>query len=261
MHQINVSLNNEQYSIYINDIENKKSFSSERHSNALFELHIAVEGTASLYVEDKELLLLEGDCVLVLPGQYHCFKNYSEDFYHFALTFASPKEKEFSTGIMKINDFGLSVCKQIFHEAEGSNLFKSESIDILYKLLFVEMMKKRLKVTENSRGKDNIGMDKRLGIIDNFFENCFYEDACENTLAQMVNLSRRQLGRVLKTHYDQTFREKLMSARMDFAAWLLKTTDCSVSEIGRRTGYESETAFLRTFKKYYGVTPTIYRKN
>ena len=62
------------------------------------------------------------------------------------------------------------------------------------------------------------------------------------------------------TDLSKTFREKLKSARMDFAAWLLKTTDFSVSEIGRRSGYESETAFLRTFKDYYGVTPTNYRK-
>ncbi len=260
MHQVNISLNNEQYLIYINGIEDKKSFSSERHSNALYELHVAVEGNASLYVEDKELSLSEGDSVLVLPGQYHCFKTCSEDFYHFALSFTCPKGKEFFTEIMKVDAFVLSLCRQIFCETKGSNLFKNESIDILYKLLFVEIMKKRLIVTENVGEKDNISMDKRLGIIDNFFENCFHEDACENALAHMVNLSRRQLGRVLKTHYGQTFREKLKSARMDFAAWLLKTSDYSVSEIGTRAGYESESAFLRTFKDYYGVTPTNYRK-
>ena len=123
------------------------------------------------------------------------------------------------------------------------------------------MIKKRINVSGKSGAEDNLNIDKRLGIIDNFFENCFREDACENALAQMVNLSRRQLGRVLKTHYGQSFREKLKSTRMDYAAWLLKTTDYSVSEIGRRTGYESETAFLRTFKEYYGLTPTNYRKN
>ena len=48
-------------------------------------------------------------------------------------------------------------------------------------------------------------------------------------------------------------------ARLAPAAGLLHTTDISLAEIARRTGYESEFSFGRAFKRAFGVAPGSYR--
>jgi transcriptional regulator GlxA family with amidase domain len=47
----------------------------------------------------------------------------------------------------------------------------------------------------------------------------------------------------------------LIRARLGHAAGLLRTTDVSLAEIARRTGYESEFSFSRAFKRVFGVPP------
>jgi transcriptional regulator GlxA family with amidase domain len=57
------------------------------------------------------------------------------------------------------------------------------------------------------------------------------------------------------------FSEKKHRARMDRAAWLLRTTDYSISKICEEVGYISENSFFKAFKKLYSTTPAKYRKD
>jgi AraC-like DNA-binding protein len=47
---------------------------------------------------------------------------------------------------------------------------------------------------------------------------------------------------------------------MQKARDLLITTQLPVYEISSRSGYESELAFTRTFRKHTGITPKQFRK-
>jgi AraC-like DNA-binding protein len=46
---------------------------------------------------------------------------------------------------------------------------------------------------------------------------------------------------------------------MHLADDLLRTTDLSVSAISRRSGYESEEAFSRAFRRGHGASPGSWR--
>lgn len=48
---------------------------------------------------------------------------------------------------------------------------------------------------------------------------------------------------------------------MQKAGTLLRNTGLSVSEIAEHLGYQNPTNLIRSFKKYYGVTPAKYRKS
>ena len=51
----------------------------------------------------------------------------------------------------------------------------------------------------------------------------------------------------------------LTALRMQRARELLRNTRLPVYEIASRTGYESDLAFTRTFKKHAGLTPKQFR--
>ena len=63
-----------------------------------------------------------------------------------------------------------------------------------------------------------------------------------------------------KALVEQTMFEYLTGLRMERSQELLRTSGLPLHEVVRRAGYESDLAFTRAFKRWLGITPTMYRK-
>ncbi len=80
-------------------------------------------------------------------------------------------------------------------------------------------------------------------------------------LANKVALSRAAFANRFKQLVGQTMYDYLTQVRITLAKELLKTTKLSLFEVANRVGYDSDLAFTRVFKKYTGMTPTVYRRD
>jgi AraC family transcriptional regulator, alkane utilization regulator len=78
-------------------------------------------------------------------------------------------------------------------------------------------------------------------------------------LAAEVALSRSAFAARFHELVGEPPMRYLIRARLGHAAGLLHTTNASLAEIARRTGYESEYSFGRAFKRVFGVPPGAYR--
>ena len=81
-----------------------------------------------------------------------------------------------------------------------------------------------------------------------------------DSLADEVALSRAAFAKRFKSLVGQSMFQYLTSLRMQKAQDLLRNTELPVYEIATRSGYESELAFTRTFKKHNDKTPKQFRK-
>ena len=153
----------------------------------------------------------------------------------------------------------LGHCKGILLENAAENPYKAERNQALVTLLTVELL--RLWQVPNSQVTNNLPATdlERFAVIDHFFEKHFADNTGEEDLARLLHLSKRQLARVLEKHYGMTFRQKRLGARMDRAAWLLRSTDHTVSHIAGLVGYNSESTFFQVFRPHFGMTPQQYR--
>jgi AraC-like DNA-binding protein len=79
-------------------------------------------------------------------------------------------------------------------------------------------------------------------------------------LAARIGLSRAALAKRFKQCVGRTMFAYLTLLRMQKAATLLSTSDAKLIDIAESVGYESEVAFMKTFKRTVGMTPTQYRK-
>ena len=52
----------------------------------------------------------------------------------------------------------------------------------------------------------------------------------------------------------------LLRYRISQAALLLRETNLPVAEVGMRCGFDSPSHFAQTFRKYFSITPSAYRK-
>ena len=81
-----------------------------------------------------------------------------------------------------------------------------------------------------------------------------------NSIADHCNISASYLSRFFKTQYEESVAQFIDRLRMECAKRLLSETNLNLREITTKSGYGSETNFIRKFKKKEGVTPMQYRE-
>ena len=80
------------------------------------------------------------------------------------------------------------------------------------------------------------------------------------TLASAVALSRSGFAARFSELVGEPPLEYLARWRMTKAAQLLRESERAMLEIAEASGYQSEAAFIRAFKRWAGSTPGAYRR-
>lgn len=89
----------------------------------------------------------------------------------------------------------------------------------------------------------------------------YYKDLHLDHMAEKLETSPKYFSNYFKKTFGINFIEYLNKVRLAKASELLKTTEQTVAEIGEKTGYQNSSTFTSTFKKYYGISPSDYRRN
>lgn len=86
------------------------------------------------------------------------------------------------------------------------------------------------------------------------------KDLTVDTLCAGVNMSRTSFYNKIKALTGIAPNDFIRNIRMQEAALLLKSQRYTVSEVADRMGFADPKYFTDTFKKFYGVPPSIYMK-
>lgn len=79
-------------------------------------------------------------------------------------------------------------------------------------------------------------------------------------VAEHLTVTAEHLSRVFKQETGQTVFGYLQHLRLENAKTLLLSSDLSVTEIARQTGFSSASLFSRNFRQYVGASPLKYRR-
>jgi len=79
-------------------------------------------------------------------------------------------------------------------------------------------------------------------------------------LASYVDLSRRQLQRLFQKYLLCTPSRYYLQLRLQRARELLHQTDLSLVEISAQTGFVSNSHFSKSYKEFYGYSPSAERR-
>ena len=147
----------------------------------------------------------------------------------------------------------------IFKEIQHKEIGYTIQIESLFREILVLLIRNSQKDTDAEMKKtSSLATDKTLLLIDEAFLYRF-QDLTLNDLALQLNLSCRQTERLLKQYYGKTFQQKKTDARMA-AAVLLLEKQLSITQVAASIGFSSIEHFSSSFKRYYGVSPSVYRK-
>jgi YesN/AraC family two-component response regulator len=95
-------------------------------------------------------------------------------------------------------------------------------------------------------------------VIEYTVEN-YDKDISLNDIAEYSNLSSGYVCKIFKDYIGKNYTYYLNEIRIEKAKELLKETKLTVKEIGFRVGFNNIQTFMRTFKKYEGITPGQFR--
>lgn len=80
-------------------------------------------------------------------------------------------------------------------------------------------------------------------------------------LSLIGNFSSYHFHRIFTAHLHEPIGVYIKRIRLQKAAQLLQFSKNSVTEISIQIGYETLSSFSDAFSKYFGISPTAYRKN
>lgn len=252
--------------------------SADTHAHAYYELLVSTETEFYVDLSDgRELLVTPGSVCLLPPGTYHRTRKAGEDSRMLALRFDCVREGEGKTcGICRR---GLALCKtaelltdcerlcahvrNLGEELGSGRLGEAEYVESLLVQIYIELFRRLCSGTEAEafRARQSIDeQDVRRLRIEEYFINHYSEPVVAEDLAREMNLSRRQLGRVLEKTYGMSFRKLLVEARLQHAAQLLRESDLPVATVAAQVGYTSLSGFYTAFAEKFGTSAAKYRK-
>lgn len=87
-----------------------------------------------------------------------------------------------------------------------------------------------------------------------------YEELSVNQIAEAMSFSRSHLAHIFKAETGRTLLDVIQEEKIHEAVRLVELTPLSLTEIGLKLGFCSQSHFTRTFRKIAGTTPSECRR-
>ncbi len=248
------------------------------HWHTSLEIIMPTDNIYTVYCNKTVYVLNEGDILFISPCVLHRLTSPDSGRRYIMLADLSPLDSlnEFKSlaailspavhitpaNSPKIYERLQRLIHSIAAEYENESLFRDT---VIYsKLISVFTLIARNRTGENRLYQDNPSC--RLEYSGIFLSVCdyinthFHENITLDQAAYLAGFSKYHFSRIFKHYADITFYQYLNRKRIMHAATLLMEPDITVSEVAKRCGFVSISAFIRMFKIQKGCKPSEFRE-
>ncbi|MBO3444867.1 PocR ligand-binding domain-containing protein [Clostridium sp. CCUG 7971] len=94
--------------------------------------------------------------------------------------------------------------------------------------------------------------------------NYIYENKSENVsvekMAKICHISPSYFSRLFSKEMGDNFSNYISRLKIEWSKSMLEETEISVNQISEELGFNEAGYFIKIFRKYEGITPSVYRK-
>lgn len=254
---------------------------SPKHNHAAYEVHFIVSGSGSLFIDEHREQVKPGSIHMIGPHIFHTLRQHKLDpitRFTFRFTFhekptSEPWFPEAEASQMKALLDNLTYCQfpdtggkisammdEFRLEAMQPSLGSYSKMQSLLAHALVHMLRSLPEArneppyTLSSKIKD----EQRTEIVDLFFIRGYKDNLTIELLAEQLNLSVKQVNRLLQKQYGMSFKQKLMDTRIEVSKILLQSSTLSIQQIAEEVHY-SAPYFSSVFLEKTGISPSQYR--
>lgn len=227
-----------------------------------------------LIIRTAAFAILNGDKIEIAPNSILIFKKgtpqlygasngeYVNDWIHFEIDESEERAISelgipFDTiiplrDVTQFSDF----IKCIFRERYSVNQHKDTAMQCYFDLIM-------LKISEeiNQRGFENEHpYYDRFCILRNEIQLEPQKDWSIDIICKRLHISRSYLQHLYKLFFGTNIISEVKYYRIEYAKYLLISTNMTVSAISLSCGYKNDVHFMRIFKDLNGISPSEFRK-
>lgn len=256
------------------------------HTHEYFELTLLYQGTYRLLFENESLIMSEGDLCIIPPLSPHnqpldpsCLaigvcvrKSTFDDIFGNLLTqkdLVSTFFRNSLYGSMKANYLRMktqltpkiqNLIQLLVYESNQKDAYANMCSISLLNLFLIQILRKYSDTITFYNFEAYAQEDFDFALILQYIQQN-YKTVTLSSLAKTFHFSEAYMSKFIQKHVNQNFVSLLRDLKMNKAQHYLTKTSMKISEISEQLGYGSVDHFSRTFKKYYGLSPSDYRKN
>ena len=248
------------------------------HHHDFFELVYVLSGSAEQTIEDRSMIISEGDFFFMNLKASHEYRAIDSDFKIInclfvpefldktlkgARTFAEimnnyPSKFEYT-------EFSDRVACRVFHDA--SQFIRTLMTKMLEE--FSEKRKGRFDVIKSllvtlliylAREDEESEELSRIARIKSYVGENLTSPLSLSEISEKLGISLTYASIIFKNAVGSTFRDYVIKMRMEKACDLLRTSDKTIVEISELVGYSDPAFFFKSFKKHLNTSPLAYRK-
>lgn len=262
-------------------IRSREIFPVAEHQHLFFEMVYVRTGTGRFYVKEldykvQDVTYHSGSLFLIPPQTTHCFTidthsefifirfaiHYVEDYIgkYIAKVFEAPREQFevlLNTQDKETVSFLFNFIK---HEAEdikeGANYLQQQWLNSIL-VITARNISHNISLKYFSIEETNNSM-----YMLQYIQQHIHQPELLNTenLAQTFNLSSNYIGSYFKRNFQETLQQYILRNRLKMVENLLINSKMTVKEIAYKMGYTDSCHLVKSFQKYYGISPFKYRK-
>lgn len=150
---------------------------------------------------------------------------------------------------------GQSLKQLLLFKAMGDKLSNSRLYQEYFSLITALETYYSTEIKLQGRKNGRIKIEDLKIYIDNYFDR----DLSLGELAQKVFVSEQYLSKVFKEEMGIGISEYIIRKRLEKVRSLLTGTELPITDIAFSAGFSNINSFNRLFKKYQGITPSLYR--
>ncbi|MGP1419985.1 MAG: AraC family transcriptional regulator [Tannerella sp.] len=99
---------------------------------------------------------------------------------------------------------------------------------------------------------------KTANRIMNFVHTHLHEPLLTEQIAEELNLSQRQLSRIVYSVFGEPLSIYILRERLEKAVLYMQIQAQTLTELSEKVGYDNAQSFSKAFKKHFGIAPKTY---
>lgn len=245
------------------------------HKHSFFEICFVVDGKGYYIEDDCTYSLQKNMMFLSRPDVVHQIK--SEEglallYVAFELTESESSEewieliseaRACSKVVAAVNDdtIAVSLWKSLLLQTTNSEqILYEEMLSNLAYSLILSLLQLFVPYSHNHHHKKPVEtISPLLSQAKLYIKDNLASPLRLNDVASQFHISGRHLSRMLVAELGVSYSEFVQNERMQRAVTLLKTTDLSIKDIAKQTGFQTVHYFTRVFHDVMGSPPRVFR--
>ena len=233
----------------------KQEFKTHFHQN--YSIGLITQGIHKLKINKDDLIITKDKIKIINPYELHVADgNLRWQYLNFM-----PDEETIKSIAQDMCDNSINCKIKFNHYIKDSNatqyfinLFNSIDSNLEFEENFIVLISYLLK-NYALKNLDVKEIPNNIQKSIDYIHNHFLDDIALDTLATLSKLSKYHFIKVFKSKTGLTPYQYILDLRIEYGLKLIKKK-MPLSMVALECGFSDQSHFIRTFKKYYGFTPS-----